>query len=165
MRQERDGGRARDGPTSKSSCRSKPGVLHVLPSPFFLPQFTPSFSPTVVVLGPLSLRLRLSRILTVMRSRIISVIIAQPDVVSVAYILSMYNQWFLLFSSLLRMILLCFRRSRNFVAAPTGSSGSRRICNLCACGFSKYLLKVVKRDTHSLFTLSFVSAHSRVSYS
>lgn len=57
----------------------------VLPSPFFLPQFTPSFSPTVV-LRPLSLRLRLSRILTVIRSRIISVIIAQPDVESVAYI-------------------------------------------------------------------------------
>lgn len=88
--------------------------------------------PLTVVLGPLSLRLRLSRILTVMRSRIISVIIAQPDVESVAHIFSMYNQWFLLFSSLLRMILLCFRRSRNFVAAPTGSSGSRRKFAICA---------------------------------
>lgn len=85
------GERAREGPTSKSSFRSKPGVLHVLPSPFFLPQFTVSFSLTVV-LGPLSLWLRLSRILTVIRSRIISVIIAQPDVESVAYIFSMYNQ-------------------------------------------------------------------------
>lgn len=35
---------------------------------------------------------RLSRMLTVIRSRIISVIIVQPDAGSVAYILSMYNQ-------------------------------------------------------------------------
>lgn len=113
-----EGERAKDPRRSRLVDRNLASST-VLPSPFFLPQFTPSFSLTVVVLGPLSLRLRLSRILTVIRSRIISVIIAQPDVESVAYIFSMYNQWFLLFSSLLRMILLCFRRSRNF-SCPDG---------------------------------------------
>lgn len=79
--------------TRKSSYRSKPDVLHVLPAPSFLPQFTP-FSPdssTRAVVSPA----RLSRMLTVIRSRIISVIIAQPDAGSVAYIFSMYNQWFI----------------------------------------------------------------------
>lgn len=95
-----EGERARDPRRSRPADRNLASSA-VLPSPFFLPQFAPSF-PLTVVLGPLSLRLRLSRILTVIRSRIISVITAQPDVESVAYIFSMYNQWFLLFSSLLR---------------------------------------------------------------
>lgn len=99
----------------------------------------------------------LSRILTVIRSRIISVIIAQPDAGSVAYIFSIYNQWLLLFPPLLWMILFCFRRS------PTISFRSRTICNLCASDFSKYLFKVVKCETqfvHVAFCLrSFDLSH------
>lgn len=72
------------------------------------------------MLGPLSLRLRLSRILTVIRSRIISVITAQPDVESAwpTFSRCIINGSYY-FPALLRMILLCFRRSRNF-SCPDG---------------------------------------------
>lgn len=132
---------------TRKSSRSLVSSTFFLRLPFFHnPLLLFPDSSTRAVVSPACL----SRMLTVIRSRIISVIIAQPDAGSVAYIFSIYNQWLLLFPPLLWMILFCFRRSL------TISFRSRTICNLCASDFSKYLFKVVKCETqfvHVVFCL------------